>query len=214
MDDEISWARNYLIGSHLSAHQKLPLVGAFGRLLKNLGSVVKGYPAWHPLVSTKFSPSTSWPPNRPGPKCGYNGLDHTVLFAHGFVSCPYQGGDEIIASAQDRYDYGVASIEAEKLDVPFYSAGTECVVVRCDWVKPLNADMTVPSSVAVPLMLETALPVWRWAQMAEGLDSMRPDLFGTPNSEMGSPFVNENTMRQIERIYTDMVQSGMYGPEK
>lgn len=214
MKSATSRAQNYLIGSHLSAHQKLPLVGAFDRLINDLGPVVQGYPAWHPLVSTKFPSSTSWPPNKPGPKCGWNGLDHTVLFTHGFVSCPYQRGDEIISSAQGRCDHDVAYIEAERLDVPFYSAGAECVVVRCDWAKPLNDDMTVPSSLAIPLMLETALPVWRWAQMAESIDAMRPDLFGTPNSDTGSAFVNEDTMRMIERIYAEMVQSGMYGPEK
>ena len=54
-------------------------------IVDECGPVVDGYPTWHPLVRNQDvrSPCTS-----PGQQCGYAGLDHTVHFRNGFVTCP------------------------------------------------------------------------------------------------------------------------------
>lgn len=48
--------------------------------------VVDSYPIWHPLMTSSRSKKVR--PNHPSAECGYHGLDHTVLFAHGFITCP------------------------------------------------------------------------------------------------------------------------------
>lgn len=213
MDSQTRQAMNYLIKRDLSAHERLPLVAGFERLLKELGPVVKSYPSWHPLVARSKRTMSGNPPTIPNSTTGYEGLDHTVYFAHGFITCPYQDAEKVIASSEARYDDSEAYIEAEQIDLPFYSKSCQCVVVRCVWTK-LNDDMTVPSSIAVPLMMEAELPQWRKASVAEDFTTMRPYLYGAPNTAKGSAFVDKKTTTLIRDIYKSMVMSGMYGPER
>ena len=147
-------------------------------------------------------------------RCGYQGLDHTIYFAHGFLTCPYVNGEKVIESAHGLPHHPRAEITAEVLDVPFYNTGTQPVLVRCEWSSPLEAGNMIPKSLAVPLMLEQELPVWRWSSRAENWETMRPYLLGAPHGSRSSLFVSQETALAMKKVYMAMVESGMFGPMK
>lgn len=207
-------ARNYLIPrtfdpSHRKAAEEVLL-----ELVDRLGPVVEGYPTWHPLVANHDgrNPETS-----PNDRSGYEGLDHTVYFAHGFVTCPYTGSrksDEVIESVSKLPSHHCADITAEVLDIEFYNTGTTATLVECEWHDGLDPGHLVPKRRAVPLMLEQELPCWRWSSRAETWETMRPYLLGEPHGGRSSLFVGQETALAMKHVYMAMVQSGMFGPLK
>jgi hypothetical protein len=110
-------------------------------LIDLLGPAVDTYPTWHPLVSNH---NNRHPVTLPGKQCGYNGLDHTRYFVHGFITCPYGDGQEVIDSVEAHpynaspYDYPAARITAERLDVQFYNPNATPILVRCQWNESLS----------------------------------------------------------------------------
>lgn len=178
----------------------------------DLGPVVSGYPSWHPLVRNyqdDRSPSTA-----PDERCGYRGLDHTVLFANGFITCPYRDPEAVINSVAELPWHHVAQISAELLDVPFYSTMAKPVLVRCNWTKPIGNDRMVPLRIALPLLLEKEIPCWAWSDVAETWESMRPYLLGQPHGSVSSLFVNQESGQAIKKIWNSLIFTGMFGPIK
>ena len=203
--------RNYLIPRTFTPEQRKEAEQALQHIVSECGPPVEGYPTWHPLVP---QPDGRHPETLPNERCGYRGLDHTRYFAHGFVTCPYTDGEEVIDSAFEVTCPPGTSITAERLDVSFYSQSTASILVRCEWSAGLEPNHTVPKSIAVPLMLEQELPVWRWAERAETWETMRPYLLGEPHGSRSSLFVTQDTALAIKKIYVAMVESGMYGAAK
>lgn len=179
-------------------------------IIDELGPVVESYPSWHPLVSKHDDRNPETTPNE---RTGYHGLDHTRYFAHGFITCPYGGAENVIESALS-IDHHCVSITAEELGVPFYIDGTTPVLVKCVWSEPLNSGKLIPKKLAVPLMLEQELPMWRWSDRAERWEVMRPYLLGEPHGSRSSLFVDQETALAMKRAYMAMVESGMFGPLK
>lgn len=173
------------------------------------GPVVRGYPTWHPLVP-QFDPRL--PVTFPSDRCGYEGLDHTVFFAHAFVSCPYDDGVALIKSVEAMKDHPFASISAERLDVPFYNSATTTILVRCNWHDTFPERHMVPKRLAVPLMIQEQMRGWHGAQLAERWDTMSPYLLGDPHGARSSLFVTQETAMAMKRVYMAMVESGMFGP--
>ena len=142
-------AHTYLVSRTIEPGQRAESERAFADILDEMGPVIDSYPTWHPLVAAhtnKGSPSTT-----PDRECGYKGLDHTVFFANGFVTCPYGDGQEVIdavhALPYERPSPPVATISAERLDAQFYHPGTTAVLVRCQWEHPLPTDGMIPEVV-------------------------------------------------------------------
>lgn len=179
-------------------------------IIDELGPVVEGYPSWHPLVSTHNPQSPQMTPNE---ATGYVGLDHTRYFAHGFITCPYTEGDDVIESALG-IDHHFASVSAERLNQPFYSESATPILVKCEWSEPLALGKKIRKNVAVPLMLEQEMPCWRWATRAERWEVMRPYLLGEPHGSRSSLFVEQETALAMKKAYMAMVESGMFGPLK
>lgn len=204
-------AKNYLIPRQASPAQRDRAEAILRKVIDTCGPVVEAYPSWHPLVAQHDGTN---PERLPNERCGYSGLDHTVYFAHGFITCPYHDGSAVIKSAQSIRPAFCASIEAEELDAPLYHEGTEPVLVRCEWLRPLDADQLVPKSLAVPLMLEQEVPVWRWSERAETWETMKPYLLGDPHGNRSSLFVGQDTALAMKKIYLAMIESGMFGPIK
>ncbi len=175
-----------------------------------LGPVVDSYPSWHPLVSRHDGRNPETYPNK---RTGYRGLDHTRYFAHGFITCPYGGAENVNESAMGIHHH-CATITARKLDTPFYIDGATPVLVKCEWSEPFNLWPLIPKRIAVPLMLEQELPVWRWSTRAERWDVMRPYLLGEPHGSRSSLFVDQETALAMKKAYMAMVESGMFGPLK
>ena len=183
-------------------------------IVDELGPVVDTYPTWHPLVCNHNSQQ---PTTMPGDQCGYKGLDHTTLFAQGFISCPYtESGkaEKIIESVNALPRHPVARITAEKLDVMPYHPDTPPVLVKCEWHKPLDADGMIPLSIAMPFILEQVFQCRRWSAVAETWETMRPYFLGSPHGSRSSLFVSQETGQAIKKIWNALIYTGMFGPIK
>jgi hypothetical protein len=202
--------RNYLIPVTFSPEVRSRSEDVLLDIIDELGPVVEGYPTWHPLVSKhdKRNPETT-----PNERTGYRGLDHTRFFAHGFITCPYAGAEDVIESARNIHHH-CATVSAEELDVQFYSDQAKPVLVKCQWSEPLMPGKMIPKKIAVPLMLEQELPCWRGSTRAERWEVMRPYLLGAPHGSRSSLFVDQETALAMKRAYLAMVESGMFGPLK
>lgn len=201
-------AKKYLIPVAFPPDIRAESEEALLDIIDELGPVVEGYPTWHPLVSKHDG---RYPETSPSNRTGYTGLDHTRYFAHGFVTCPYAGAEDVIASALS-IDHHCASISAEELNVRFYAEGAKPILVKCEWKEPLSLGKLIPKRLAVPLMLEQELPCWRWSTRAERWEVMRPYFLGAPHGSRSSLFVDQETALAMKRAYMAMVESGMFGP--
>ena len=178
-------------------------------LIDEIGPVVDAYPSWHPLVCNHES---RFPEVTPHKNCGYEGLDHTRFFANGFITCPYNDGQNVIDSVNALPRHPVAYITAERLDVKLYHPETTAILVKCNWEKPLGEDGTIPLSIAIPLLLEQELPMWQWAEVAEPWETMSRYYLGRPHGARSSLFVNQETGQAMRKIWNSLIQTGMFGP--
>ncbi len=202
---------NYLIPSAFSVEDRQKSEMKLDEIIAECGPVVAGYPTWHPLV--RFHDGRL-PQMYPGRESGYEGLDHTRYFAHGFVTCPYGDGQKVIDSVKKLEYRFPAEITAERLDVKFYNDNATPILVRVEWEKPLETGKLIPKRLAVPLMLEQEVPCWTWGQRAERWERMRPYLLGEPHGNRSSLFVSQDTALAMKKIYLSLVETGMFGPLK
>lgn len=180
-------------------------------IAEELGPVVTAYPSWHPLVCHHDSRD---PVTTPGTNCGYKGLDHTRYFAHGFITCPYGDGQEVLDSVDALPAHPVATITARKLDVSLYSPTATPILIKCEWQQPLDMNGMIPLSVAMPLLLEKEIPCWQWSQVAETWETMRPYFLGKPHGSRSSLFLSQETGQAMKKIWNDLINTGMFGPIK
>ena len=208
-------AMGKLLGRSIDKDKLEESRSALSDLITLHGPIVETYPTWHPLVADNDNRQS--PVTLPSHNCGYRGLDHTVYLRHGFITCPYDSADAILESVEEieKKDptNGVASITAEKLDVQLYHPGAVPVFVKCEWlVHDLNRDGSIPSSIAVPLMLERELRNWRGSEVAETWKTMAPYILGRPCGSRSSLFVNEETGQALKTVYNAIINTGMFGP--
>jgi hypothetical protein len=201
----------YLVNRDLDDDQKERSKETFARIIEECGPVVDGYPSWHPLVSNH---DDQHPQTTPGSACGYTGLDHTRYFVNGFITCPYGDGQDVLDSvAQLPYNH-IARITAERLDVQLYQPNATPILVKCNWGKPLLPGEMIPTSLAIPLILEKELPGWKWARYGETWETMQPYLLGTPHGSRSSLFVTQETGQTIKKVWNLLINTGMFGPIK
>lgn len=201
--------RTLVLSAGVGAKQREKAERALQDLIDNHGPVVHAYPTWHPLVPQQNPQS---PVTHPSSRCGYEGLDHTVFFAHAFVSCPYGDGAAIIDSVAAMPSHACATITAERLDAPFYNGGTTPILVRCDWHEIFHERHMVPKRLAVPLMIAEEMRMWQHAEVGERWETMAPYFLGAPHGARSSLFVTQDTAMAMKRVYKAMVESGMFGP--
>jgi hypothetical protein len=180
-------------------------------IIDELGAVVDSYPTWHPLVTNHES---RHPTTTPSKSCGYRGLDHTRYFVNGFITCPYGDGQAVLDSVAALPSQGIAHVTAERLNVKLYSPQATSILVKCEWDKPLDVGGMIPLSIAMPLILEKEVPCWRWAEVGETWESMRPYLLGRPHGSRSSLFVSQETGQAIKKIWNALIYTGMFGPIK
>lgn len=200
----------YLVFRNIPSVEKKRSQNMLADIIDKYGPVVDSYPSWHPLISG--NEDTRYRAMTPEPRCGYHGLDHTVYFSNGFISCPYGDGQKIMDSVEKRYYDPLATIKAERLDVQFYSSDATPIFVQCVWAAPMGLNGLIPKSLAVPLMLETEFPGWRGASYAETWETMRSYILGTPSGNRSSLFVNQETGQSLKKIYNALIYTGMFGP--
>lgn len=203
------------ITKYLTQEKRAQSEQALHRLIDEWGPVVSAYPAWHPIVTSvqgytreKFS----HPHTRPSEKTGYQGLDHTILLKNAFITCPYGGAETILDSVEQLEDTSFAKIRAEALDFELYHRDATPVLVKCIWSHPMETDGTIPKRLAVPLMLEYEVPMWRWSEVAETWATMRSYILGSPHGSRSSLFVNQETGQTLKSLYKTLIETGMFGP--
>lgn len=205
-------ARQFLVRSPgVEASKRASAEEALQDLIDKNGPVVRGYPTWHPLVP-QFDPRS--PETFPSERCGYKGLDHTVLFAHAFLSCPYDDGEKIIKSVEAMKEHPCATITAERLIAPFYNSAATPILVRCEWNQTFREQHMVPKRLAVPLMIQEEMRMWPHAELGERWETMCPYLLGEPHGARSSLFVTQETAIAMKRAYMALIESGMFGPLK
>lgn len=179
------------------------------RVLSELGNAISSYPDWHPLLTAPQSAGSAHVSSVSQLEV-YAGIDHTVNFVKGFITCPYSEAiaDQIV-SAVDR----VSGVSAYRLAEPLYSDSAYPVVVLADQVS-LEADGTISSRDAIAWFVEQEAKGARAAQFAETWWSIRSCMLGTPHGSRSSLFVNQYTGSHMRKILEAMNNSGMFGPIK
>lgn len=180
-------------------------------IVESIGPVIDTYPTWHPLVCNH---DDQHPVTLPSDRCGYKGLDHTKYFAHGFITCPYGDGQEVIDSVNALPKHPVARITAKRLDVQLYNSNATPILVECEWSESLSPDGMIPLSIAMPLLLEKEVPCWRWSQYAETWETMRHYFLGAPHGSRSSLFVSQETGQAMKKVWEALIYTGMFGPIK
>ena len=205
-------ARQYLVARQIPAAMRQESQETLADLVNEHGPVIESYPHWHPLVAAQRDPRS--PATTPGEQCGYDGLDHTVCLANGFITCPYGDGQAVMDAVENLPGHPLVAITAEKLEVQFYDPSATPILVSCRWNQGLPHDRTIPKKWAVPLMLEQELPCWTSAELAETWWTMKPYFLGRPHGARSSLFVNQDTGQTMKNIWTALIQTGMFGPIK
>lgn len=203
-------AKRILIPREGTPGDRKKALEALQDLVDELGPVVDSYPSWHPLVAQPDGPISFRTPHA---RYGYEGLDHTIFFAHGFVTCPYPHAvEKVISSVEAIKVPDVATLTAECIDSPLYSTATTTIVVRCNWKQPLDPGKLVPKRLAIGLMLDTEIPHWHHAEVAETWETMRGHFLGEPHGARSSFFVSQETAMAMKRIWISLIESGVFGP--
>jgi hypothetical protein len=197
---------------YIDPPQRIGSKEALRAIIDDLGPAVDAYPTWHPLL--KGNRNKRLPATTPSRNCGYEGLDHTRFFLHGFITCPYGDGQPVIDSVNQIKRTDDAYITAEILDVPLYAQEATPILVRCHWEHDLEVGGQIPLAIALPLLLEGELPCWRFAEVAETWETMRPYFLGKPHGSRSSLFVSQETGQAIKKVWNALIYTGMFGPIK
>lgn len=187
-------------------------------LIATYGPVVDRYPIWHPFVTC--SPwegrmMGALPRTEPGEACGYAGLDHVLLLRDAFLTCPYGECEREVTtrSVNDLIPHSIADVAPHLLDddVALYQIGTHPLLIQLEWLVPLDPGGYIPTRFAIPLMLEQELPNWTTAKVAETWADMRELFLGIGHHGGPSPFVSQETEREMEHVWNTLVRTGMFG---
>lgn len=197
--------------TYLTKSLRDPAVGreVVEELIAELGNSIDGYPDWHPILTS------------PDPHSGehrstlheieaYRGIDHTIKFVRGFVTCPYseETAERIVSAVR-----GVPNLEARRLPEPLYSDRAYPVVVAARNVE-LEADGTVRSRDALRWFVSLSASEAANAKVAETWWNIRSYILGSPHGSRSSLFVNQHTGAHMRKILEAMNESGMFGPIK
>lgn len=210
IEENFQKAARVMIPRKLPSAEKQNLTDHLRRLTKSVGPVVDEYPSWHPLI---LQPDAGLPYTMPNTLEEWDGLDHTVYFVNGFLTCPYDGADGVERVNRSAIKFKMphcAKLKVETLNEPYYGQGTTAILVSCIWDIALDHGSMIPKSKAIPLMLETELARWKSAQFDETWETMRPYLLGTPHGARSSLFVNQDTALALKKSYAMLVESGMF----
>lgn len=180
----------------------------FETLIKELGPPIDCYPDWHPILTLPADGMVM--DNSLSQIRAYEGIDHTVSFMKGFVTCPYSenAAQKLVSNIN-----GTHGISAYRLDTPLYSDNSFPVVVQASPVE-LEGDGTIRNRDAVlwctALLVESA----KTSSVGETWWSIKDNLLGTPNGARSSIFVNQYTGSHIRKILEVLNNSGVFGPVK
>ncbi|KQW65516.1 hypothetical protein ASE17_19275 [Phenylobacterium sp. Root77] len=179
------------------------------QLIEELGNATEGYPDWHPILSSPPRDSSQHVSSLQEIKT-YKGLDHTIEFVRGFVTCPYsaEAADRLVSAVNS-----VPNLEARRLAEPLYS-DRACPVVVAAWDVELEADGTIRSRDALRWFIALSASEAADARVAETWWNIRTNILGRPHGSRSSLFVNQHTGAHMRKILEAMNESGLFGPIK
>ncbi len=203
-----------LIPQGADSSERLRVQNKLQEIVKECGPVVDGYPAWHPFM--KEADPRSWSPLTPNSLKSFNGLDHTVYFQNGILTCPYGHAVANLIKQINAFEHKDAEISIERLqDITLYSDQTVPLLIRCNWFGEWKEyDGTFNLRTALGLMLEREIPNWRWAPFSETWENMSSQIIGEPHGARSSLFVNQVTGQQLKNFWNQIIKSGLLGIPK
>lgn len=188
-----------------------PEVGrrALEGVMQELGNATDGHPDWHPIL-TKPKNGSSQHIAYLSQVEAYNGIDHTVEFVRGFITCPYSedAADKLVDTVNT-----VLGLNAYRLETALYSDSAYPVVVQANDVV-LEADGTIRSRDALTWFAQNTVAVAWNAQVAETWWNVRSYILGRPHGSRSSLFVNQHTGVHMRKVLEALNNSGMFGPIK
>lgn len=181
----------------------------FKELLAELGNTVTMYPEWHPILTTPTGSGNEMVTS-PSELPVYKGLEHSVFFVRGFVTCPYSedAANRLVSAVNE-----VNGLYAYRLEIPLYSDHAYPVVVRALSIE-LEADGTIRSRDALTWFVQKIVKHAEDAQVAETWWNMRAYILGQPHGSRSSLFVNQHTGGHMRKILETLNNSGLYGEIK
>lgn len=179
------------------------------QLIAELGNATEGYPDWHPILTSPPRDSSEHRSSLQQIET-YTGLDHSIEFVRGFVTCPYskEAADRLVSAVNS-----APNLEARRLSEPLYSDGAYPVVVVA-WNVELEADGTIRSRDALRWFVTLSAREAANAKVAETWWNIRSYILGSPHGSRSSLFVNQHTGAHMRKILEAMNESGMFGPIK
>lgn len=197
--------------NYLTKSLRNPVAGraVVEQLVKELGSATSGYPDWHPILTCPPRASSEHRSSLQQIEA-YEGLDHTVEFVKGFVTCPYseKDADRLVSAVN-----AVPDIEARRLSEPLYSDQAYPVVVAARTIE-LEGDGTIRSRDALRWFVSLSTREAANADVAETWWNIRSYILGRPHGSRSSLFVNQHTGAHMRKILEALNESGMFGPIK
>ncbi|AVI67675.1 hypothetical protein CKQ84_18435 [Shewanella sp. WE21] len=195
--------------NYLTENLNNPKAGCetFQQILTELGNSIEVYPKWHPILTIPLCQSGS---NEALLSNLYKGIDHTILFVKGFITCPYS---ETAAIELVNTTNQLTGLRAYCLKSPLYSDDAYPVVIIATDVE-LEADGTIRSRDALAWCLQYLTEYARNAQVAETWWNMRHYILGEPHGSRSSLLVNQYTGGHMRKILEVLNDSGVYGPIK
>ncbi|PQZ82812.1 MULTISPECIES: hypothetical protein [unclassified Brevundimonas] len=197
--------------TYLTKSLKDPAAGraVVEQLIAELGNATDSYPDWHPILTSPPRDSSRHVASLQDVET-YSGLDHTIEFVRGFVTCPYsdEAADQLVSAVSS-----VPNLSARRLSKPLYS-DKACPVVVTAWGVELEADGTIRSRDALRCFVSLLASEAANAQVAETWWNIRSYILGRPHGSRSSLFVNQHTGAHMRKILDVMNDSGIFGPIK
>lgn len=179
-------------------------------IAKECGPFVDGYPAWHPFMLE--TDPLQYTPMVPSQSKSFEYLDHTVYLANGILTCPYPHAVNPLINSIKSLRHSCAEFTIHKIDnVTLHAEGTVPLLIKCRWFDGLNDDGTVPSRVALGLMLEREVPPWKNTMYSETWETMKGEILGYPHGARSSLFINQQTGQILKTVWTQLVKAELWG---
>ncbi|WP_168415333.1 hypothetical protein [Acinetobacter indicus] len=94
--------------------------------------------------------------------------------------------------------------------VTLYNSDTTAILVECEWDYSLDKDGNISWKSIAPLLLETALDIYKQGMNSFSIEEMMDDyLLGKPCGKRSSLFVGKDTGLHIYKMWKKILESQM-----
>ena len=96
------------------------------------------------------------------------------------------------------------------MDHPLYAVGACPILVERHWKFKLEHDLTIPSKVAVALMLKQALSDWERSEYVQSWENVSYCMLGSPHGQLSSLFINRETGLKMRKTWQVVYAAGVF----